>query len=320
MTLSFCPKCYKKIPATIEISDAVYLVKKCCEEYRVMIEPDPEFYRWVKALPYNNILGHVTALDITRKCNTCCPACYSKDTGREEDFDYIVGLAYSAPLWIREFLLTGGEPTTHSRFLDFLARMRCSVITNGIAFADDKFLDETIKAGLAEDNGVLGMMFSLNLPTSGDYEQRVMALENIHAAGKKCFIIAATISDLSQLPIVVEQFNQFKDVAQVFKIRSAFNIGATHGRSHIYLSQLYKAMEEIGGPLSLVHGLNNHTNLLNVKSADKHFQLVFCPDKETIDLNNIGPCGPYAFTHDGRFCNFMEALIINESLEAKCHS
>lgn len=95
-------------------------------------------------------------LTITRGCQLRCEWCYAKETGyavRMSDDVLQRSLRMLEGLKIGTVCLIGGEPTTDSRFLKLVKELKLrgynvSVITNGIRFADEKFLDDAIGAGI----------------------------------------------------------------------------------------------------------------------------------------------------------------------------
>ena len=315
-TYSICNKCFKKIPAEIFVyKGGVFMNKECCDMQISMLEPDAEFYMWMKSRPYKDIMGTFCNIAITDKCNTSCEACYCTIQDSERDVRDIIGLANSSPSWLTKFILTGGEPTTHMRFFDIVGQLDCGLITNGIAFSDMRFLQEYIQNDVYTDmEKCLSMMFSLNCKDSPDYDLKLQALENFKILGLKAYMVSATITDIDQIPLVLDEFEKLKDSVYCFKIRSAFNIGAEQDRDHIYMSDMYKYVNRLRG-ITPIEGLNNNTYLINTKCNDMHLILVKCPDKTIIDLNDIGPTGPYQYTHYDTLEDVMVALIINEGIE-----
>jgi uncharacterized radical SAM superfamily Fe-S cluster-containing enzyme len=250
-TLSICNTCYKKIPATISfINEQVVLSKKCCGKVQQeVIEKDVGFYELASSQKFNNILGGYCNIAITEKCNTSCKACYCSVGVEEKSGEEINLLARSAPGWINKFMLTGGEPTVHSQFFDIISSLNCGVITNGINFSDMGFLKEFSKHSVYTESSrdEMAMMFSLNVPGSKDFDKRMTALNNMRVLGLKVGIISATITDLEEIPSVLNIFMELKDIGNSFKIRPAFNIGQSQGFKQIYLSEMVKKVQESVG-------------------------------------------------------------------------
>jgi len=318
-TFSICNECYKKIPATIVLTDTVVeLHKECCGLLqKEVIEKNKEFYNAMVNAPYNNILGNLCNIAITDDCNSTCKACYCKIEKKEKSLDEIMGMSFILPTWIDKIMLTGGEPTIHSQFFDIVSNLNCGVITNGIKFADLNFLKEFAQFNvyMAGTNNEIATMFSLNTEDSPDYGEKMLAIENFKRMGLKLAMVSSTITDLDEIPGVLSEFRKIKDVVSTFKIRSAFNIGESQGFKHIYISELIKKVKENCGILRFVQGMHTNTYLVNMRCDDIHLMLVKCPDKTIIDLCDIGPTGPYQLTHLNTFEDVVVALIVNEGIE-----
>jgi uncharacterized radical SAM superfamily Fe-S cluster-containing enzyme len=318
-TFSICNQCYKKIPAKIYSEDGlVKITKSCCNMIQEKtIEKNIAFYKSLFRLNYINILGNSCILPITYRCNTSCRACYSKIRNQESDVSEIISLTHCTPTWITKFLLTGGEPTTHPKFLDIVSQLDCGVITNGIKFSDFNFLKEfaRFKVYRNQFDNEIALMFSLNTKGSPDYEKKLEAIENVKRMGLKLYMVCATIVDLQEIPDVLNEFKKIKDVVSWFKIRSAFNIGESSGFEDIYLSEMVDCVLKHSKVFRFLENLNNNSYLINTRCDDINLILVKCPDKTSLDLCDIGPTGPYQLTHLNTFEDVMVALIINEGIE-----
>lgn len=95
-------------------------------------------------------------LTITRGCQLRCDWCYAKQTEyavRMSDDVLRQSLEMLSGLNVKTVCLIGGEPTTDPRFLRIVRELsnrgyHVSVISNGIRFADERFLDSIIDAGI----------------------------------------------------------------------------------------------------------------------------------------------------------------------------
>jgi len=97
-------------------------------------------------------------LTINRACNLRCKWCYAQGTGfNPEDSMSPEVLSSSLDLFsglgLQAVILIGGEPTIHPRFLEIVQEIRkrgmdAYVVTNAISFANPKFLDKAIEAGI----------------------------------------------------------------------------------------------------------------------------------------------------------------------------
>lgn len=115
-------------------------------------------------------------------------------------------------------ILSGGEPTIHPRFVDFvrLGRLagypRIQTVTNGRMFAYRAFLTAALDAGLTE------ITFSIHGPNAkihdalvgvpGAFEQEVAGLEHALADGRPVVNIDVCVNrgNVKQLPALIETF------------------------------------------------------------------------------------------------------------------
>ncbi|MBK7193862.1 MAG: radical SAM protein [Myxococcales bacterium] len=115
-------------------------------------------------------------------------------------------------------ILSGGEPTIHPRFVDFvrLGRLagypRIQTVTNGRLFAYKDFLTRALDAGLTE------ITFSIHGPNAkihdalvgvaGAFEQEVAGLEHALADGRPVINIDVCVNrgNVKQLPALIETF------------------------------------------------------------------------------------------------------------------
>lgn len=115
-------------------------------------------------------------------------------------------------------ILSGGEPTIHPRFVDFvrLGRLagypKIQTVTNGRMFAYGDFLKRSLDEGLSE------ITFSIHGPnakihdalvgTKGAFEQEVKGLDNALADGRPIVNIDVCVNrgNVKQLPQLIETF------------------------------------------------------------------------------------------------------------------
>lgn len=131
-------------------------------------------------------------LTITRGCQLRCDWCYAKQTKyatRMSDDVFYRSMEMLSGLNVKTVCLIGGEPTTDSRFLKIVRDLKnrgyhVSVISNGIRFADEKFLDDMLDAGIGN------VIVSLKSATSGGY---------VHDTHKDAY--AAVLKGLANLKV-----------------------------------------------------------------------------------------------------------------------
>ena len=188
-TVSICPKCYKKIPATLYEEDGKVFIEKTCPEhgkFRDIYWGDAELYKKYnsyqyissievthskteKGCPYDCGLcpNHKTTtvlanIDLTNRCNLNCPICFANagKTGvvYEPTFQEVKRMmeilrSEIPPTPAIQF--AGGEPTLRKDLFDIikLAKemgfLHIQLATNGIKLKNKEYLRELKEAGLS---------------------------------------------------------------------------------------------------------------------------------------------------------------------------
>ena len=174
-TLSICPSCWLEIPARIEVaSSGAWMVKKCPThgETRAMVERDPIFYAHVMALAATQIYpGYF--LEITRRCNIRCPACYMDLLKDDPEEDYTIGkLLNECAVNMRHapFILTGGEPTFRKDIVEVLTEVRKispqgippRMLSNGVRLTDRKLYEAVLEQLHFPEKGIFCLNFSIH--------------------------------------------------------------------------------------------------------------------------------------------------------------
>ena len=239
MTQSTCPECLKVIQAQVVFRDnRVFFLKHCPEHgaSEALVSEDAEYYRNAfrfitpgsKPHKFSTPVSQgcptdcglcpshqqhtcLPIVEITDYCNLECPVCivdnqYSNHMTMK-DFRGVVDLLIDHEGTLETLTLSGGEPTSHPRFLDFCDQAarpeigRVSVVTNGLRIADSKSFCEA----LAKRN----IYVILQWDGFSDEVQRIVrgrplmdikyrALENLKAFGiavQLAFVAAKGIND-----------------------------------------------------------------------------------------------------------------------------
>ncbi len=181
---------------------------------------------------------------LTYHCNDHCVFCLDSDThdgtdrDREEVLQQILDGRRSGAT---RLILSGGEPTIHPNFVDFIKLGRragyakIQTVTNGRLFSYDAFLKRCIDAGLGE------ITFSLHGPnavvhdalvgTRGAFEQETAGLRHALADGRAIVNIDTVINrgNVKYLPEMLEKFYSWGvkefDLLQVVPFGRAFTDG-----------------------------------------------------------------------------------------------
>jgi uncharacterized radical SAM superfamily Fe-S cluster-containing enzyme len=157
-TTSVCSTCLTKVPAVVYREGSQVLLEKTCPEHgteQALLADDPDFYYESSkdkgaCGPGGCMISHSCTLmfEITEQCNLTCPTCFTASSPHLqtrmslEDFcsqlDRLLGAGKRDTDTIQ---LSGGEPTVHPQFTDFVDACfergvrQVFVNTNGIELA-----------------------------------------------------------------------------------------------------------------------------------------------------------------------------------------
>jgi MoaA/NifB/PqqE/SkfB family radical SAM enzyme len=316
---------------------------KTCPDHGDMtavVEQDLENYLLLSSR-FTWDLSPATLITVTNRCNVSCPHCYFPVDNASDDptIDEIMLEYAKAHSWSRIFLLWGGEPTVRED-LPELIKMCCQryghfaagIVTNGVKLADDSYLGELLKAGLAIGTDYFWCYLSLhpekdNLPEV--YAKKLQALENIKCRGYKCYL-AFTINDTGDIPEVTAKIREHRTLLHIpgqptfpdrthVRVRWATSIWEENRFTKTsYMSQLIKAFAE----QARIEGVTFRNLPEETRGAYRaHYEydgvvlrLVACPTTENIDLQQLA-APPYWRSLDGRMVNTVHAIALNEGFK-----
>ncbi|HEY8432402.1 MAG TPA: radical SAM protein [Sandaracinaceae bacterium] len=186
---------------------------------------------------------------LTFDCNNRCIFCLDSDThdGQMRDPEDVKRqILDGRKKGATRLILSGGEPTIHPRYVDFIRLGRLAgyrkiqTVTNGRLFAYQEFLDRCIEAGLSE------ITFSLHGPNArihdalvgvkGAFEQESAGLKRALADGRPIVNVDIVINrgNVKVLPEMLETFYSWGvrefDLLQVVPFGRAF----TEGRDTLF--------------------------------------------------------------------------------------
>ena len=181
---------------------------------------------------------------LTYDCNNKCIFCLDSDThdGEMRDPDEVkTQILEGRKKGATRLILSGGEPTIHPRYIDFikLGRLagyrRIQTVTNGRLFAYQEFIDRCLAAGLHE------ITFSLHGPNArvhdalvgvkGAFEQESAGLRRALDDGRPIVNVDIVINrgNVKVLPEMLETFYSWGvrefDLLQVVPFGAAFREG-----------------------------------------------------------------------------------------------
>lgn len=131
-------------------------------------------------------------LNINSACNLSCHWCYAqkaKDQMSAEDARKYLHILRQ--IGVKKVILLGGEPTIHPQLMEILSvasteGVSCSLITNGIRLADDKFLYELLSCNVSPIVVSLkasGRKLFISETGSDQFDQMVAGAKNVVDSG-----------------------------------------------------------------------------------------------------------------------------------------
>jgi len=133
---------------------------------RPVIFHTPDDFLQINSKYSNGIVnGYEIIFRITNKCNIACEFCFNDSKSffsKEKEIDFLFKTLSELNLEGSRIVISGGEPTTHPRFYDYLNLLKNSkakiiVQTNAILFSNNKNIEK-----LGENN----ISFFVSLPSS----------------------------------------------------------------------------------------------------------------------------------------------------------
>ena len=195
-TTSLCRTCRNGVPArVVATAQGQVWMHKACPEHgaqSVMLSPDAAWYERTRRIaptltPVHQVKKEVEhgcpfdcgpcashkqkvrlpILTITSACNLDCPICYVHNKNEDafemedEEFEAILSKLVQDYGELDLLNMTGGDPTLHPRFVEYLERAheagihRAAICTNGIKLARD----ESLVARIAAAHGRVALSF-----------------------------------------------------------------------------------------------------------------------------------------------------------------
>lgn len=300
-TVSLCDECFKHIPATRFEKDGAMWIGKTCPQHGYkenILDCDAAFYQ---SQQYQKRTPSSYWLDITNRCNLDCPHCYQMpdNTSVDPSIDLLMMQVQSWPDDGFPVSLVGAEPTTRKDLVDLVKAIQSQpgkprtilIVTNGINLAKYEYA----KKFQGIEN--LKWTFGLNHPEYNGgtiRRQQMKGIQNCVDLGLNIKTLTYTLADLTQLPYVLEEVQEFveKKICDNARIQVGVDIGRVPEGEHgtLYLSDLVKEAEKVckekglDWSPDLVEG--NRTHFAVRINGVMHKLIRWC-DVRTIDLEEV---------------------------------
>lgn len=316
VTSSFCPECYKRIPANVEIGEQVIMKKKCEDHgsFDAVVENDPSFY--IKCLiSQSHSIYNGFFIDVTSKCDRGCKYCYYQVDNNADD-PSVADIVDQARLMaqLSPIILTGGEPTLRLDLPDVIHEIQkitpmVELVTNGNGF-DWEMLDAVSKLLTMNKDGMTTINLSMHKESEGkDAEVVEMMSEKDLKLESALFVI----DDLKDIDEAIEYSLDNRDVIQAIRIKAATNLWAESGaQGKIFVSDMLHYISKHWDAMAQ-WWRGNTTSFFNIEIDQLPIMLVSWYDVYNIDCNDIN-IPPFYRARTGEIANIVTANIINEGL------
>jgi MoaA/NifB/PqqE/SkfB family radical SAM enzyme len=324
-TLSMCPVCYKKVEARIGFTGGQAIMFKTCDDhgdFTALVENDisffSRFYHIGTLGRNNNIIIH-----IEDKCNMSCEWCYYGGKEGEHDLSYYTNLLHAYKSQGFQLLLSGGEPTIRSDYFKFLSDAKqtgwhCGTITNMINLADESFFNEALKHNFSTN--LFDYALSFQHPknyNSEILEKKMIVARRLKKMGIKVQCIAFSIQSLDELKFIKNFYDEFKDIAFMWRIRTMFLNWENKQESNdrLYLSDLSREFLSIFADCAPV--ISNDVEQSNFycmymqMDGGRHVSLSSSPTVDNIDYH-VCSRPVFMLARDLRCYPVPIAQIVNE--------
>lgn len=326
-TVSLCHLCHSHIPAVrYHNNEKVYIAKQCAVHgiSHHMIESNYEFYRniyYTQENPQYNFNGGVL-IEVTDRCNLTCPHCYHEPDNslKDQSIDQILSQIKNWPLGkdaIDRVILSGAEPTLRKDFTELVKAITelkpditVSVMTNGICFSDLNYVK------MAKTSGLSSVNVGLNHPSYNDHaairKKQLAAINNLHLENMSISYISYTMMTLEEVDFIMNEICSNEWRSKNFRIRYGSDIGRNPGQIRIFVSDIYKAIEQWCKDNNklferIIEADNNIYHVM-AKVDGKDIRIIQWCDETDIDMEELRS-GPWCdFVPDG-ITNFLHQII-----------
>lgn len=320
-TVSFCPTCYAEVSALITVDQEGAVMTKACPHHgktTALVERDPLFYQYVRGLRAPSIYDGYF-VDVTRKCNLRCSFCFYKLETADPEGEYSIPAILNECAVSRHrapFIITGGEPTTREDLSELIRNVRqigpVELLTNGTGLAKPEMWAELLPLLTNEGTDIANINLSLHVKETDAWREVV---NRCRAEGIKLESALIVINSKEEFWEAVALCKEISDVVECYRIKAASRLwNEQKPEGKIFVSDMYRWLEESGKPVALVPQRHNKVSIVNVAYDRMHLMLVSWYDVSNIDLVDVD-CAPYYRARNGEVQNFVTSCIINEGWE-----
>jgi organic radical activating enzyme len=313
-TVSLCHHCYQHIPAHTYHLNGAYWLSKTCRIHGTshhMIERD---YDFVKKLVYNkkDSFNSGVLIEVSDRCNADCPHCYHMPDNKIADKS-IKDLVNQIESWYQpkfDIILAGAEASLHKNFIELVSTLSnrfnselLQVMTNGIRFADKKFLKESYNAGLT--HLLIGLNHIDYLKNKNIRRKQIQGIVNANELNIPIGYIGYTMSSINELEDILEETTNNDWHPKTYRIRYGSDIGRYPDQPRMYVSDIVKITKQWCDKNNKNFKILDHDNNIYHVMIDidgQLYRLIQWCDITDINMEEL---------RSGPWCNFVPDGITN---------
>ena len=316
-TISYCPECYKKVPAFIFLTDSGALMEKHCSEhgrFEALVERDVNFYLQAINSPASTIYpGYF--IDVTKKCNLKCAHCYypvenkGVDISKEAIYQDALVHRGAAP-----FILTGGEPTLRDDLAELITGLQgigpVELLTNGTGLNESTM--EQLSPLLVRDG-----MASINLSIHPEINtDNIRVLELCRSMGIKLESVLFVVERPEEMDRIIDLCIEYPDVICATRIKAATRVwNDQSSENKLFVSDLLKYISDPAQwGAKVTWWRHNKVSFVTTELNGIYHMLVSWYDVGNVDLLDIS-CPPYYQAQTGETLNILTAMLVNEGMQ-----
>ena len=315
-TNSFCPECYRELPAIVGIENGSVIMFKGCPvhgRFRSLVERSASFYESIYSRPSRTIYdGYL--VDVTRRCNLRCEYCYYPLEAHDPEGMFTIESVLSdcaANAHLQPFVLTGGEPTLRKDIVELVDKVtqlgKTEMLTNGVDLAEPEFFDQLAPALTWSDSGVTAIHLSVHPET----DKWIKTLALVKERGLILGSLLIVVDSKQEFMDALEICKRCEDLALCFRIKAASRIwNEQKPKQKIFVSDMLSWLDGY----EIITDRDNKSVFVNVRWNGLWLMLVSWHDVFNVDLHDIA-CPPYYRARNGQVANFVTAGLINEGMQ-----
>ena len=215
-------------------------------------------------------------ITLNRACNLRCSYCYTNDLGFKKEMDmkfddFLKIVKFCKEASINHITLIGGEPTVYTHLKECIKilnneKLDFVIVTNGILFSDEKYLNELIEAGLDKAGVISISLKEVNEEKYKEvtgfegFEKTLTAFKKLKDLGiRTTFSFVITPENVSRYLEGIKAFMPYNDENSRVGLSICYDFNETGVKNKNYLKE-WNYPQFINNFVKTLDELNNITN------------------------------------------------------------